>query len=128
MPKLLRVAPELPVSNLRAALEHYESALGFHTAMEMPGGGYAIVERGDVAIHLFEDVARSHTPSSIHIFATGLDDLYAELDQRGARIHQPIVSQPWGCRDFRVRDNSGNEIKFTEPLPENSISGLATPE
>jgi hypothetical protein len=26
------------------------------------------------------------------------------------------MRKPWGSRDFRVNDHSGNEIKFTEPL------------
>jgi uncharacterized glyoxalase superfamily protein PhnB len=118
MANLLRIAPEIPVANLHAAVEHYESVLGFRTVMKRPEGDYAIVERGDVAIHLFEDAARTHSPSSMHIFTTGLDGLHDELRERGAHIKQIVVSQPWGCRDFRVHDDSGNELKFTEPLPE----------
>jgi len=26
------------------------------------------------------------------------------------------VRKPWGNRDFRVKDDSGNELKFTEPM------------
>jgi hypothetical protein len=31
-------------------------------------------------------------------------------------MSQAIAQKPWGTRDFRVMDPSGNEIKFTEPL------------
>lgn len=116
MPNLSRIAPELPVCDLRASLTYYNIRLGFETAMEMPDGDYAIVERDSVAIHLFQTDAAARAPVSIHIFTEGLDDLHAELRERGARMKQDIVRKPWGNRDFRVQDDSGNEIKFTEPL------------
>jgi uncharacterized glyoxalase superfamily protein PhnB len=116
MAKLSRIAPELPVFNLRDAIEHYEQKLGFRVAMQMPQGDYAIVERDDVAIHLFQDETRTHSPVGIHIFTPDLDALYAEFRQRGAQLSQGIERKPWGTRDFRLNDSSGNEIKFTEPL------------
>ena len=115
MTSLMRVAPELPVRNLDQALTDYRMRLGFEVAMRLPDGDYAIVERDGVALHLFEN-ERGQSPGSIHIFATGLDDLQAELQARGAKFTQAIVRQPWGNRDFRVVDSSGNVIKFTEPL------------
>ena len=118
MAKLSRIAPEIPVSNLQGAIEYYEQKLGFRVAMEMPGGNYAIVERDGIAIHLFQDDARSHSPVGTHIFTHDLDGLYAELRERGACVSQEIVRKPWGNCDFRVNDHSGNDIKFTEPLPE----------
>ena len=118
MATLTRVAPELPVDSVAEALQHYEAKLGFHLVMTMPAGDYAIVERDGVALHLFEDATPTRPPGSVHVFATGLDELLAELEARGARITQAIVIQPWGNRDFRVVDPSGNVIKFTEPLDE----------
>ena len=118
MPSLLRVAPELPVSDLRTAIEYYESKLGFQAVMTMPDLDYAVVERDGVAIHLFQASAAKHSPQSIHVFTDGLDQLHAELRSRGAHLLQDIVRKPWGNRDFRVNDDFGNEIKFTEPLSE----------
>lgn len=116
MTKLLRIAPELPVSNLKMSLQYYKERLGFSVGLEIAGGNYAIVERDNVAIHLFEDGQR-HSPVAMHIFTQGLEELHADLVQRGAHITQAILNKPWGTRDFRVRDDSGNEIKFTESLP-----------
>lgn len=116
MPKLQRIAPELPVSDLGKSLEYYEAKLGFRTVMKMPDGDYAVVERDNVAIHLFR-AGKGDAPGSIHIFTDGLDDLQTELEGRGANIHHRIARRPWGNRDFRVIDDSKNEIKFTEPLP-----------
>ena len=116
MAKLTRVAPELPTANLQAALAYYEQKLGFRVAMQMPDGRYAIVERDDVAIHLFQDDVEKHPPTGAHIFTPDIESLYTELQKSGARISQAIARKPWGNRDFRVFDESGNELKFTEPL------------
>lgn len=120
MAKLSRIAPEMPVSDLRKAIEYYDQKLGFRAAMEMPSGNYAIVERDGIAIHLFQDDARRHSPASVHIFTPDLDELRSEILHRGARLSQEIERKPWGNRDFRVDDPSGNEIKFTEPLAESA--------
>jgi len=116
MAKLSRIAPEIPVSNMHDSVDYYERALGFQVTMEMPTGDYAIVERDGIAIHLFQDNSRPLSPVGVHIFTDQLEDLHIELQGRGASLSQGIVRKPWGNRDFRVKDRSGNEIKFTEPL------------
>lgn len=115
MPKLARIAPELPASNLESALNYYEQKLGFEVALKMPQNGYAIVERDGVAIHLFVD-GKLGSGVGVHIFTPDLEQLFAELEQSGAEITQAIERKPWGNREFRVRDECGNELKFTEPL------------
>ena len=55
MAHLSRIAPEIPVSDLREAIQYYEQKLGFKVVAQMPAGDYAVVERDDVAIHLFAD-------------------------------------------------------------------------
>ena len=79
MPKLSRIAPEIPVSNLPGSIEYYEQKLGFRVAMRTPSGDYAIVERGDIAIHLFQDDAGNHSPVGIHIFTPDLEALHADI-------------------------------------------------
>jgi len=83
--------------------------------MRISGGDYAIVERDGIALHLFEDAARDHTPAGLHIFTPDLDELHAEFKARGAHFNQEIARKPWGNREFRIGDQSGNELKFTEP-------------
>ena len=118
MPRLSRIAPEIPVLNLASAVEYYRSRLGFELKMEFPGNDYAVVERDGIAIHLFAQDAALFRPASVHIFTPDLDDLHAELESTGATICQAIVRKPWGNRDFRVEDSSGNVLKFTEPVSE----------
>ena len=116
MPSLIRVAPEIPVADMSEALDYYESKLGFEVVMQMPDGDYAIVVRDDVSLHLFEDRPRDLSPVSFQIFVEGLDELYSEFESLGAKMVQSVVLKPWGNRDFRVADPSGNELKFSEPL------------
>lgn len=115
MPKLARIAPELPASDIERAVHYYEQKLGFEVALRMPENGYAIVEREGVAIHLFADGA-SRSAVGVHIFTPDLEQLFAEFRGNGAEITQAIEKKPWGNREFRVRDEFGNELKFTEPL------------
>ena len=118
MARLSRIAPELPAANLHAALEFYEHKLGFRVAMQMPSRNYAIVERDGVAIHLFQDDTRKHSPVGIHVFTSDLEELRDDLIERGASLTQDILRKPWGNRDFRLNDEFGNEIKFSGPPTE----------
>ncbi|HEY1987797.1 MAG TPA: glyoxalase superfamily protein [Terracidiphilus sp.] len=117
MAHLSRIAPELPVADVHAALYFYEHYLGFEVSMMIPDGPYAIVERDDIAVHLFLDAERTHSAVGIHLFVDDIEELRDELMGRGTRLSQDILRKPWGNRDFRVHDEYGNEFKFTEPLP-----------
>ena len=114
MARLSRIAPELPVANLTSAVGFYER-LGFVLAGQMPARNHAIVERDGIAIHLFEDKARRSTPCGLHLFTRDLAELFEEYADRGVAFAQKIERKPWGNREFRVRDEYGNELKFTEP-------------
>ena len=115
MPRLARIAPELPAADLEKALTYYEQKLGFQVAMRMPQ--YAVVERDGIALHLFAD-GQEHSKLGVHIFTPDLEMLFAELRNNGAEIAQAIERKPWGNRDFRVSDDFGNTLKFTEELAE----------
>jgi len=111
---LSRIAPEIPVSTFRDSIDYYVRQLGFELAMEMPDGGYVIVERDGVAIHLCEDGNR--TAVGVHIFCEGLEAMLEAFMGRGALITQVIERKPWGNREFRVKDLFGNEGKFAEAV------------
>jgi uncharacterized glyoxalase superfamily protein PhnB len=113
MARLSRIAPEVPVADLEEAIEYYCRRLGFELAVEL--SDYAIVERDGIAIHLFQAEADARSRVGVHIFTHELEELYAELRNRGAVICQDITKKPWGNRDFRVNDCAGNTLKFTEP-------------
>jgi uncharacterized glyoxalase superfamily protein PhnB len=114
MARFSRIAPELPAVNLSASIAFYER-LGFLLASQTPAHDYAIVERDGIAIHLFEDRAHRNTQCGVHIFTHDLAELFEEFADRGIVFAQKIVRKPWGNREFRIKDEYGNELKFTEP-------------
>jgi hypothetical protein len=49
------------------------------------------------------------------IEATGVDDLYAELEPKGViDPEEPIRTMPWGSRQFGVRDRCGSRLTFVQ--------------
>jgi len=92
MAVLSRIAPEIPVSDLKEAIRYYTQKLGFEVAMELPERDYAILERDGVAIHLFQaDVTAG---IGVHIFTPDLEELHNELQGRGATISKGITFKP----------------------------------
>ena len=100
MARLTRVAPELPTANLQKALAYFEQKLGFRVAMQMPDRGYAIIERGGVAIHLFQDGTAEHSPVGIHIFTPDLEALYTEFQQSWREFFAGDLAQAVGQPRF----------------------------
>ena len=47
--------------------------------------------------------------------ATEIERLFAEFEAAGVPFHQPLKAQPWGARDFVVRDPDGNLVLFAGP-------------
>lgn len=117
MARLARIAPELPASHLPAAIAFYEK-LGFTLASQPPAADYAIVDRDGIALHLFEDRGHRSSAMGVHLFTHDLAGLFEEFTDRGVTFSQKIERKPWGNRDFRIKDDFGNELKFTEPLAE----------
>jgi hypothetical protein len=49
------------------------------------------------------------------IGATGVDDLFAELEPKGVfDPGEPIRTMPWGSRQFGVRDRCGSRLTFVQ--------------
>jgi len=53
--------------------------------------------------------------TGVHFHADDLDAAFAKLREAGAEIVQEPADQPWGTRDFAVRDPSGNLIRIDQP-------------
>jgi hypothetical protein len=46
------------------------------------------------------------------------DEIYAEVQERGAPIDWTIYNAPHGFREFGVQDPDGHDIAFGQPLDE----------
>jgi uncharacterized glyoxalase superfamily protein PhnB len=53
--------------------------------------------------------------NGVHFNSDDLDASFEKVDASGAEIVQEPTDQPWGTRDFAVRDPSGNLIRIDQP-------------
>ncbi len=53
--------------------------------------------------------------NGVHFHSDDLDATFEKVDASGAEIVQEPTDQPWGTRDFAVRDPSGNMIRIDQP-------------
>ena|SRR5579872_335267 len=107
-------AAVLGVANVAAAVAYYRDVLGFavdFTWDEPPT--YAGVQLGAACLHLAQSTRKER--GRVCFFCEGLDDIYQDLEAKGARITQPISVEPYNMREFWVVDLDGNELIFGEP-------------
>ena len=53
--------------------------------------------------------------NGVHFHTDELDASFEKLRASGAEIVQEPTDQPWGTRDFAVRDPSGNLVRIDQP-------------
>ena len=53
--------------------------------------------------------------NGVHFQTDDLDAAFAQVSGAGAEIVQEPTDQPWGTRDFAVRDPSGNLVRIDQP-------------
>jgi catechol 2,3-dioxygenase-like lactoylglutathione lyase family enzyme len=53
--------------------------------------------------------------NGVHFHTDDLDATFEKLRASGAEIVQEPTDQPWGTRDFAVRDPSGNMVRIDQP-------------
>jgi catechol 2,3-dioxygenase-like lactoylglutathione lyase family enzyme len=53
--------------------------------------------------------------NGVHFNSDDLDASFEKVDASGVEIVQEPTDQPWGTRDFAVRDPSGNLIRIDQP-------------
>ncbi|MFN7926202.1 MAG: VOC family protein [Bryobacteraceae bacterium] len=118
---LLRSAPYFPVRDAAQSAKYYEAVLGFHCDyLAGDPAQFAICSRDRLAI-LFRTVA---DPAHIRpvesqggtwdafFWVDDADALHAELVAKGARVvYEPVV-QPYGVKEFAVRDEDGHVLGF----------------
>ena len=115
------LSPILAVEDLHHALAFYRDLLGFDLAWcwgEPPE--LAGICRDAVEMTLMARMDKPAGRARVYLRVTGINALYAGLERAGAAITVPIGDRPYGLRDFRIVDPSGNELDIGE--------AIATPE
>ncbi len=119
--------PVLAVPDVHRSLAFYRDVLGFHVDL---------VE-GDPPVHARVVADPSYASPTIHIrfeplapgqavnpsvalwmhVARDLDALFERYRSRGVEVHRAPVDQPWGLRQFIVRDGDGYLLSFSAEIP-----------
>ncbi len=124
-PAFIHVTPFLGVTAMEAALAFYRDLLGF--AVYVDDGGYAYIERERIGFRLLALETGANNPpgcSHAYIDVTDVDACFAEYEPRlrdlAADRWAPPKDQPYGQREFWIRDPDGNLITFGEGIGENA--------
>jgi uncharacterized glyoxalase superfamily protein PhnB len=118
----LTAEPQLFVTDMQAALDHYRDSLGFTVAFTWgEPASYAQVVRGGAKLNLrhvdgpvFAEAVRLEEGAVLSATVTtdDIEGLYGEIADMGVAFHQALRTEPWGARTFIVADPSGNLILF----------------
>jgi catechol 2,3-dioxygenase-like lactoylglutathione lyase family enzyme len=104
--------PALSVSDVRVAAAFYTSKLGFRLAFtDGDPPGMAGVNLGHVQVFL-EQGTPAPEGYSVYFVVGDADALYEFQRANGVHIVAAPEDQPYGLRDYRVRDLDGYELRF----------------
>jgi catechol 2,3-dioxygenase-like lactoylglutathione lyase family enzyme len=129
MPKAVisSVEPQLFVADVTAACDFFTSKLGFGvTFVHGTPPSYAQVRRDGAAVNLRHvdhpvvDVTMREREQLLSVSFTvasagEIDALFGEFQAAGVTFSQTLKSEPWGARDFVVKDPDGNRLLFAGP-------------
>ena len=106
-------APVLHVPDVAATAAFYRDVLGF--TWDFGDETYAVVWRDNSAIHFMRDEG---SPRGIHLFqwVKDIDGYYTEIVGRGAEVAARPADQPYGVREFSLRDINGVGIVFGQDI------------
>ncbi len=129
-------ASYLPHLDAEAALAFYRDVLGFEVRQDVGQGATmrwitvgpvgqpdtAIVLNPPAAVpgltdderRMLAEVVAKGAYFGVNLATTDLDATFEALAGRGAEVVQEPTDQPWGARDFAVRDPSGNLIRIQQ--------------
>jgi predicted enzyme related to lactoylglutathione lyase len=123
--RLTGVSPVLLVADLGRAVDFYRDRLGFRCDVYGEPANFATAERDGVSIFLaLCDEPERIVPHwrivdkmwNVYVRVDDADALYAEVQERGAKIDYTIYDAPHGFREFGVQDPDGHDIGFGQPL------------
>ena len=121
--KIESVSPILSVTDLARSIDFYRHTLGFDLAWAWgESSDIAAICRDGIEITLTQRAgAKPAGAAHIYLGVSGIDDYYAALVAAGVTIVVPIGDRPYGMRDFRIADPSGNELSIGQAISGNAV-------
>ena len=110
--------PEIPVSDMNAALDYYARKLGFSIDWGGVDGGIAGISKGQCRIFLTDaDFRRQHGNAAPVLIWLNLnskaavDELFRTWKANEAKIVSAPESKPWKLHEFTASDLDGNLLR-----------------
>jgi uncharacterized glyoxalase superfamily protein PhnB len=116
--KIESVSPILSVTDLAGSIDFYRHVLGFDLAWAWgEPADIAAVCRDSVEITLTQrSEAKPMGASQLYLVVSDIDTYYASLLDAGVTMVIPLGDRPYGMRDFRIADPSGNELSVGQAI------------
>ncbi len=126
-PVLTAAEPQLFVSDMKASCDFFTSKLGFTVVFQYGEPPfYGQVKRDSARINLrcvaspvIDEALRdreSLLSAAITVdTAEDIKQLFLEFQAAGIAFHHPLKHEPWGAKDFIVKDPDGNLVLFAGP-------------
>ena len=127
--QFLKTTIILPVSDLYAAIEWYERALGFQSRYIHGNGlrgeaedfaNYAIMGRDAVEVHFILDEGGAAWTRAgtgyLGLTVRDVEAVYADVHSRGIAIARELRRENWPARGFGIKDPSGNEVHIEQAI------------
>ena len=124
--RLRTMMPAITASDLQASLAWYRDVLGFTVAENYERDGRLMGVRlmaGHVQILLSQDdFAKGRDRqkgAGLRLFCTtgqDVNQLAADIKERGGQLAHEPTDQPWGARDFGVVDPDGFNISISTEM------------
>ena len=105
--------------NVDALVDFYVGVLDFHRPESGPAEDYVVVRRGGVRVGCCRHdlaVSSPRRPPEGSEIVLRVDDVQADYDRvlaSGWPLADPLQDRPWGLRDFRLFDPSGQYLRIT---------------
>lgn len=108
--KFRSTVPRLPVADVTETLEFYVGKLRFKPHYRF--GGEAGVGLGNIMVRFCEGEPIKNENFSIYFEITNTYELFEKYDAEGVEVAFPPKDQPWGSRDFCIKDPNGYRLVF----------------
>ncbi len=111
--ELLSFRPNLFVRDVEKATAFYRDVIGMEVHVAFPDGSFAMLGgHGDAEVALVRH--EDPPPGEAYLYVRGVEALLGKCELAGFEITRPLTTQPWGLRDFVVRDPDGHLIGVGE--------------
>lgn len=112
-----KITPILPVADIDASVEYYETILGARDSWkwgEPPTHAGCVIGSANIQFSLNPALCKSSKGLSLFLWCTNVDDLYKKHLAARAKITSELESKPWGVKEYTVEDLNGIQLRFAQ--------------